>query len=476
METSKRAESLSYSHVNEKNSIKKDAQQFDDTQEYDYDHLWDEAGLEEISRYNRGGFHPIHIEDVLNDRFKVVHKLGNGGFGTVWLCRDLQLEKWRAVKVIAADASSDSTEVEMFEFLMTNSSREELDQNHITVPLESFWIDGPNGRHLCLVMQVYGFPTCHWRLCLDNLDPSTKKDSTEVCGQIVQALAFLHEKGVCHGDFRPNNILMKLDQDALQKLDEAEMDKLLVEAEIWDVQTKSGESPRPKGPDYCVVPVNPEWCEKLLIPEIAVVDFGESFLTKNPRKFTGIPRGYAGPEVLFRQANGVSVDSWSLACTIYEVRTGEQLFGGRISFEGTRFDQIVTEIIDILGPLPEPYQKAWYNAVFGDSRPKSDHVEKTGRGDPLEAILGAERVQYPPYFGPNSSDPPTKYHYAREEVLLLADLLRNLLKYDLEERLGADSVLQHPWLQNTAASQKSRSQVNDCEPSLMKKVLGMFWG
>ncbi|KAI1346496.1 kinase-like domain-containing protein [Xylaria sp. FL0043] len=492
MEIDKKPESPRTSHVNDSISIEKDIQQADNIQEYEYNYLMQQQGVEPASKYNRGGFHPIHLADVLNDRYEVIHKLGSGGFGTVWLCRDRQMEKWRAIKVMTADHSFDSAEAKAFEFLTKNCSLDELDQNHIAVPLDSFWVQGPNGRHLCLVMQLYGFPVSDWRRDQDDIDPSTKEKSTEICGQITQALAFLHEKGLCHGDFRPSNILMMLDQDALQEIDAAQMDDLLGEAEAWEIRTSSGESPRPKGPDYCVVPVSQKWCEKLLVPEIAVVDFGESYFTNNPRKATGIPTYYAAPEVLISHANGVSVDLWSLACTICEVRTDEPLFGDNAYFGGSfdynTFNRVIRQMIAVLGPPPEPYRTAWkYGKKESDSSEsadsssadgdlqKSDRTEDSKCSDTLKVMLGAEKEQYPSYFSENRDDPPTKYQYEREEVLLLADLLEKLLQYDPEKRLGAKSVLQHPWLQHTAASRKSHSDSSGSKGCYMTRFWGMFW-
>ena len=44
---------------------------------------------EEIERYCPGGYHPVHLNDLLNDgQYEVLHKLGFGSFATVWLARD----------------------------------------------------------------------------------------------------------------------------------------------------------------------------------------------------------------------------------------------------------------------------------------------------------------------------------------------------------------------------------------------------
>lgn len=44
---------------------------------------------EPLHRYQKGGYHPVHIGDLLNNgRYKILHKLGWGGYSTVWAARD----------------------------------------------------------------------------------------------------------------------------------------------------------------------------------------------------------------------------------------------------------------------------------------------------------------------------------------------------------------------------------------------------
>ncbi|KAJ5929206.1 kinase-like protein [Penicillium verhagenii] len=62
--------------------------------------------VEDLDRYRPGGYHPLKIGDDLNDgRYRLVDKLGYGGYSTIWLVRDLQMARYVAVKAIAADAS-----------------------------------------------------------------------------------------------------------------------------------------------------------------------------------------------------------------------------------------------------------------------------------------------------------------------------------------------------------------------------------
>ena len=49
---------------------------------------------EPLHRYRQGGFHPIALGEYLKDgRYKVLHKLGWGGYSTVWAARDQRLYK-----------------------------------------------------------------------------------------------------------------------------------------------------------------------------------------------------------------------------------------------------------------------------------------------------------------------------------------------------------------------------------------------
>ena len=51
---------------------------------------------EDMSKYRPGGFHPVRLGDTFKDgRYKIHHKLGWGGYSTVWLAKD---KKYAAVK------------------------------------------------------------------------------------------------------------------------------------------------------------------------------------------------------------------------------------------------------------------------------------------------------------------------------------------------------------------------------------------
>lgn len=156
-------------------------------------------GLENIQTYNPGGNHPVLLGDHLGPigRYRVIHKLGSGGFANVWLCRDRNssFPKYIALKVLMARASTRDCRELRVNKLKEMSIDQKAGGKHICVPLDSFWIDGPNGSHLCLVYPVLGPPVDS--ISKEFEDPA--KALRKIASQAVLAMDLLHNHGICHG-------------------------------------------------------------------------------------------------------------------------------------------------------------------------------------------------------------------------------------------------------------------------------------
>ncbi|KKK17643.1 CMGC protein [Aspergillus rambellii] len=55
---------------------------------------WNKYDLKESSRV----FYPICVGEVLDERYLIEHKIGSGGFATVWMAHDLQDKRDVALK------------------------------------------------------------------------------------------------------------------------------------------------------------------------------------------------------------------------------------------------------------------------------------------------------------------------------------------------------------------------------------------
>lgn len=157
-------------------------------------------GLEHLHDYEPGGHHPVHLGDCLGDdgRYRVIHKLGNGGTANIWLCRDLavgDITKYVAVKVLMADLSkSDCPEFGVNK--LRDFANGPYQEGVICLPLGQFMEHGPNGDHFCFVYPLLG-PKASLGLFRSHDD--IEKSLRAICFKVVQAVALLHSHGICHG-------------------------------------------------------------------------------------------------------------------------------------------------------------------------------------------------------------------------------------------------------------------------------------
>ncbi|KAI3391264.1 hypothetical protein diail_7665 [Diaporthe ilicicola] len=481
---------------------------------YDYD-----EGAESIEDYKPGGLHPTHLGDLLghDGRYRVVHKLGHGGFGTVWLCRDLEQNIWRAVKILAASHSTGHcADLRICEMLSSLSPQEkDIYTSHVVVPTDHFWHEGPNGNHLCVVMPVLG----------PNIEDAARRYHHQeeplkrICYQLVLAMKFLHDQGICHGDFRPNNIcyivngLDNLEEEDLLRVfgrpkllclvddgeydwhsdfggydDEVNSDEVQ-EDDVNDIEelnssTDAGDddvqdSDDDHLPRYIVATPYLDETSKYVSDDIAVIDFGESFLSSNTPDATGIPPPYRSPEGFFENCGtfGVGSDIWALGCSMFEVRNRSKPFldGGLWSF--------LSHWEDLNGPLPEPYRSslakesevpedpAQWVSLNEEERKEwaSEHMARTGVPGSLHNLLLLEqRFTVPLAEGEAqpSAPPPSRstrgslraragrkvvaYEMSQREALQLLDLFKKIFAWMPEDRCTAAEILHHAWFQDAS--------------------------
>ncbi|KAJ5046634.1 uncharacterized protein L3040_003872 [Drepanopeziza brunnea f. sp. 'multigermtubi'] len=70
--------------------------------------------VKDVEYYTKDGFHPMSIGDNFKDgKYRIVHKLRNEAFATVWLARDIEEERYVAIKIALADFSKKFSDVSL---------------------------------------------------------------------------------------------------------------------------------------------------------------------------------------------------------------------------------------------------------------------------------------------------------------------------------------------------------------------------
>lgn len=158
--------------------------------------------VENVEKYRRGGFHPIHLGDAFKGgRYCVLHKLGYGGFSTVWLARDQHQGRLVSLKVLTAEASPQHKEIRFLRHLDEHVQADPR-RGSIMATLDDFTIDGPNGTHLCYVSQLGG---PNFSAISDS--PGEMAGTRRLCAplarklaqQLAKAVSFMHDVGIVHG-------------------------------------------------------------------------------------------------------------------------------------------------------------------------------------------------------------------------------------------------------------------------------------
>ncbi|KAK3904347.1 protein kinase [Staphylotrichum tortipilum] len=129
--------------------------------------------VETLERYTVGGYHPTVIGDTFHGRYEVAHKLGF----------DQQSQKYVAFnerKILR---------------LLSNNPNSHPGRRFVPRLLDEFAIDGPNGRHLCLVQDVNACSvTISKEWSSNNMFPV--ETARSIAPQLITGASYLHSRGV----------------------------------------------------------------------------------------------------------------------------------------------------------------------------------------------------------------------------------------------------------------------------------------
>jgi serine/threonine-protein kinase SRPK3 len=338
--------------------------------------------------YRPGGYHPVEVGDSFcGGRYHVIRKLGWGQFSTVWLARDDSVQRGGSGREVAIkvtkgsrrEAKSSRCEIAMLEEMRRLDPGDSMCCVRL---LDSFEHQGPNGLHVCMVLE----PLAEDLLSLaddEDLAPGGRLPLPlvrRIVRQLLVGLAFVHgECRLVHTDLKLENVMLAAGRGAAKIVDFGNACRL----------------------DDCLV--------------------GDDVQT----------RQYRSPEVLLRGSWSSPVDLWSVACMVFEMVTGDFLFDPHGGEGHDRDEDHLAMMMELLGRMPVRLALAGERSErFFDRRGRLKRV-RLPRELPVRRLHQVLRE---------------KYGLAESDATELEAFLLPMLHFDPEERATAVQMLDHPWI------------------------------
>lgn len=402
---------------------------------------------EDYNAYVEGALPPVHLGEIYQSRYRLVLKLGHGSYSTVWLAVDVKEEgKHVALKFLQAEKGK---ELEIHQLIAAEGEEEEDDygREFVIGLLDSFHITR-NGRRYCVLVSGVVIPLRY----LDAFD--VRLDLKLGFFQLARGLAFLHRKGVTHGDLWNGNIALKLPKhlDGFEEMHQLQLPYMIPVVPNSETEREYDFYPKylvdndvfrseyiPKAILHSI-----RHCEDVFIDtSFQILDMSNAY-TKPTRPIPATKRSVRAPEFTVCDLNyggsgpqvvgGKRADIWSLACTVRALSlppspltywlTNFQMFqcvyGNRLKlFDFPSISHIfLRDVKQKMGPFPP----SW-NVKLPPQTPETTPREFWGK------------VVYDNYDGPWSED----------ELRGFVMLLRRMLRVDPKDRISIDKVVKDSW-------------------------------
>lgn len=258
---------------------------------------------------------------LIQDRFRMERRIGQGGMGVVYEARDLELDRPVAIKFLGDRRIGDASA--MSRFRREARVLASFQHPNVVTIFDAGW--AANGRGF-LVMELLRGVTLRQELAAKG--PLRLSRISEILRGICSAVEAAHQRSIVHRDLKPENVFLTEQQGRIV----------------------------PKVLDFGIA---------------ALIDPNESTLTlagaTGAGELVGTP-GYIAPERLHGQRGGEAGDIWCIAVIAYEMLTGRHAFAGA--------DRRFTPIMEYIPNAPAEWQNFFVRALADqpEKRPHSPQI------------------------------------------------------------------------------------------------------
>jgi serine/threonine-protein kinase len=149
--------------------------------------------------------HTLPIENILNERYRLKKRIGQGSVSIVYLATDLIHNTKHAVRIVLPDLIGHDQELAR-RFLDEATATSVINHPNIVGVTDAGML---NGAVPFVVLELVSGASLHDKLSTDG--PLHPFEAFEYVSKMGSALAAAHKLGIVHGDLKPKNILLDHD-------------------------------------------------------------------------------------------------------------------------------------------------------------------------------------------------------------------------------------------------------------------------
>ncbi len=137
---------------------------------------------------------------ILDNRYQIISKIGQGGMAVVYRARDLKLERNVAIKLLKKEYSQDAEFIERFK----NEARSAAKLSHSNI-VAAYDIVNSGERHYIVMELVEGITLRDYIARKGRL---SNKETIGIALQTAEGLSEAHKNGIIHRDIKSQNIII----------------------------------------------------------------------------------------------------------------------------------------------------------------------------------------------------------------------------------------------------------------------------